>query len=108
MPEPWRARADGLLVAVRVTPKSRRDAVEGIDALADGRSVLKVRVRAVPEAGAANAALLRLLAQAAGLPASAASLETGGGSRLKLVALKGDPAAIAQKLVAWIEKAPRA
>ncbi len=105
MPEPWRARADGLLVAVRVTPKSQRDAIEGIDELADGRLVLKVRVRAVPEAGAANAALLRLLAEAAGLPASAASLESGGGSRLKLIALKGDPAKIAQNLIASIEKA---
>jgi uncharacterized protein (TIGR00251 family) len=108
MPKPWRARADGLLIAVRVTPKSRRDAVEGIDELADGRSVLKVRVRALPEAGAANAALLRLLAEAAGLPASAASLESGGGSRLKLVALNGDPASIIQNLLAWIEKARRA
>ncbi len=64
--------------------------MEGIERLADGRSVLKARVRALPEAGAANAALIRLIAKALGLPASAVSLELGATSRVKTLFLKGD------------------
>ena len=61
---PWRARCRGVEVRVRVTPRGGRDALDGVETLADGRAVLKVRVRAVPEDGAANAAVTALLAQA--------------------------------------------
>ena len=54
---PWIVAADGLLVCVRLTPKGGRDAIDGIEQLADGRMVLKVRVRAAPSEGEANAAL---------------------------------------------------
>jgi uncharacterized protein YggU (UPF0235/DUF167 family) len=40
---------------VRLTPKGGWDAVDGIEQLADGRSVLKVRVRAAASDGEANA-----------------------------------------------------
>ena len=46
---PWRVNGDAVLLTLRLTPKSSRDAVEGIEVLANGRSVLKARVRAVPE-----------------------------------------------------------
>jgi len=46
-----------------LTPKSARDEIGGIEELADGRTVLKVRVRAVPQDGEANAALQRLIAK---------------------------------------------
>ena len=55
----------------------------------DGRPVLKVRVRARPVEGEANAALLKLLAKALDLPKSAVSLERGGQSRLKRIAVDG-------------------
>lgn len=97
---PWAARRDGIALAVRLTPKSSRDAVEGIAHLSDGRAVLKARVRAVPEAGAANDALLRLLAKSLSLPPSGLSLELGGTSRLKTIFIAGDPAALAAKLAA--------
>ncbi|MDF2972320.1 MAG: bifunctional methylenetetrahydrofolate dehydrogenase/methenyltetrahydrofolate cyclohydrolase [Microvirga sp.] len=48
---PWRIRPEGLEVRVRVTPRGGRDAIDGIETLSDGRPVLKVRVRAVPEDG---------------------------------------------------------
>ena len=66
-----------------MTPRGGRDAIEGVEALADGRPVLKVRVRAVPEDGAANEGVRRLLAKALGLPASAVRLEAGATARLK-------------------------
>jgi len=101
MPEPWRTRADGLVLTIRLTPRSKTDAVEGLAQLADGRSVVKARVRAVPEAGAANAALIRLIAQVFDLPASAVSLEAGATARLKWVALKGEPAELERRLATF-------
>ena len=97
---PWAARKDGVALAVRLTPKSSREAVEGIEHLADGRAVLKARVRAVPEDGAANEALLRLLAKTLSLPASSLHLESGGTSRVKTIHIAGDPAALTVKLAA--------
>jgi uncharacterized protein len=95
---PWATRKDGIALAVRLTPKSSRDAVEGVEHLADGRAVLKARVRAVPEAGAANAALLRLLAESLSLSPSGLSLESGDASRLKTIFIAGDPTVLAAKL----------
>ena len=46
--EPWTAAADGIFVDVRLTPRGGRDAIEGIESRADGRAVLKARVRAAP------------------------------------------------------------
>jgi uncharacterized protein len=45
-----------LLSPVRLTPKGSRDEIGGAERLAGGRVVLKVRVRAVPQDGEANAA----------------------------------------------------
>lgn len=87
-----------MALAVRLTPKSSRDEIVGIEALADGRAVLKARVRAVPEAGAANDALIRLLAKALGLAPSSLSLESGATSRVKTVHIAGAPAVLEAKL----------
>jgi uncharacterized protein YggU (UPF0235/DUF167 family) len=57
MPSPFRIVAGALRIAVRLTPRAAVDRVDGRAALADGTEVLAARVRAAPEAGAANAAL---------------------------------------------------
>ena len=95
---PWRASSDGVTVACRLTPKGGRDAIDGVATLAGGASVLLGRVRAVPEAGKANDALLRLMAAKAGVPASHVRLASGARSRLKSVAILGDPAALLARL----------
>ena len=95
---PWRAAPDGVIVACRLTPKGGRDAIDGAATLADGTRVLLVRVRAVPEDGKANDALIRLIADKAGVPPSRARLVAGAKSRLKQVAISGDPAALIAKL----------
>ena len=66
--EPWTAAADGIFVDVRLTPRGGRDAIEGIESRADGRAVLKARVRAAPFEGEATDALCRLLARALDIP----------------------------------------
>ena len=91
---PWRATADGVTVVCRLTPKSGRDAIEGFATLSDGAVVLAARVREAPEDGRANDALCRLLAKAIGGPASRARLAAGAKSRIKQVALAGEPSAL--------------
>jgi len=86
---PWTAAAGGLLLDVRLTPKGGRDALDGIAPLADGRAVLKARVRAAPHEGAANRALIRLIAGTAGVPASKVDVIRGGSGRDKVVAVGG-------------------
>ena len=77
---------------MRLTPKGGRDAVEGVETLADGRSVLKARVRAAPENGRANAALIALIAATLRIPKSAVSIRAGATSRVKTVFVAGAPA----------------
>ena len=96
--EPWNFRGDGLILSVRLTPKSARDEIGGLEQLSDGRTVLKVRVRAVPQDGEANQALLRVLAKALHISASAVRLEAGASSRLKTVHLEGDAETLAAGL----------
>ena len=64
---PWTATADSIVVIVRLTPRGGRDANDGVAQLADGRSVLKVRVRAAASEGEANAALMKLIAKTLGV-----------------------------------------
>ena len=98
--EPWRRTKEGVIVFCRLTPKGGRDAIDGVAQLADGSSVLKARVRSAPQDGQANHALCSLLAKRLNVPASAARIASGSKSRLKQVAVSGDPAALVARLEA--------
>ena len=98
MSAPFRLRDNGVDLFVRLTPKAAIDRLEGIETSADGRSHLKARVRAVPENGAANQALERLIAKALGVPRSAVSVAAGGTARLKTLRVLGDPAELAKSV----------
>ena len=102
---PWSALAGGVALAVRLTPKGGRDSIDGVELLADGRSVLKVRVAAPPSEGEANTALVRLLAKAVGVPPRDVALTAGATARIKRLTISGDP----PTLIAALEKivAPR-
>ena len=91
---PWQAGPDHLRLSVRLTPKSSADRVEGRAVLSDGREVLAARVRAVPEDGAANTALIRLMAASLSVPRSAVTIARGETARLKQLRIAGDPAAL--------------
>jgi uncharacterized protein YggU (UPF0235/DUF167 family) len=94
----WTARPDGLVLHVRLTPKGGRDALEGAEILSDGNCVLKARVRAVPEDGKANEALVALVAKTLKIPASRIKIAAGATSRHKSLFLEGDAAEIAARL----------
>jgi uncharacterized protein (TIGR00251 family) len=98
---PWSATAaDGVVLVVRLTPKGGRDAIDGVDQLSDGQSVLKVRVRAAPTEGEANAALVKLMARALGVPPRDVTLVAGATARIKRLRIAGT----ATQLVAALEK----
>ena len=80
-------------LAVRVTPKGGRDAVDGWALDPGGRPYLKVRVSAAPSDGAANAALVAFLAKTLKRPKSALRIASGETSRLKIVEIEGLDAA---------------
>ncbi|HXY59877.1 MAG TPA: DUF167 family protein [Methylocystis sp.] len=94
MADPWAAEEGGVALWLRLTPKGGRDALEGVETLADGRAVLKARVRAVAENGKANAALTRLVAAELGAPASSVTVVSGHTARVKKLFIAGDPASL--------------
>lgn len=98
MAEAFRITPEGLTVFVRVTPNAGLDRIEGVEIRDDGTSVLKLRVRAVPEDGKANKAAIGLIAKGLGVPKSAVALAAGETSRLKTLAISGDGQALAARL----------
>ncbi|TMK07377.1 MAG: DUF167 domain-containing protein [Alphaproteobacteria bacterium] len=95
---PWTATADSVVVTVRLTPRGGRDAIDGVAQLADGRSVLKVRVRAAASEGEANAALMKLIAKTLGVAGRDVSLVAGASARLKHLRISGAGATLAATL----------
>jgi uncharacterized protein (TIGR00251 family) len=77
-----------VVLKVRVTPRARKDSLEG-----EREGALLVRVTAPPVEGAANAALVKLLGKAMGLPPSAVRITKGLAGRDKSVLLVGTDAA---------------
>jgi len=73
------ARPEGLLLAVPVHPRARRDEVVGWEG-----SVLRLRVTAAPQDGEANRAVAGLLADAVGVAPSRVALVRGAAARDKL------------------------
>lgn len=85
---PWRVAGGQVSLPLRLTPKGGRDAFDGFAVASDGKSHALARVRAVPEDGAANAALIALLAKVLDCRKSAISLASGATSRLKMLEIE--------------------
>jgi uncharacterized protein (TIGR00251 family) len=86
---PYSLDGDDVLLAVRLTPRARKDELAGLVDAGEGRPALAVRVAAPPVEGAANKALVALLAKRLGIPKSAVKIQSGETSRLKIVRLSG-------------------
>lgn len=98
--------ATGITVSVRLTPKGGRDAIEGVERRADGRSVLKARVRAAPSEGKANAALIALIAKTLRVAPRQVSLAAGATGRIKRIRIDGAAAALTAAMTALAEAKP--
>jgi uncharacterized protein (TIGR00251 family) len=96
--DPWRYSTQGISVALRVTPRGGRDDIDGIETLANGRTVVKVRVRAIADGGEANRAVTELIAKSLGVSRAKVRILSGTTSRLKQVAIDGDPAKLGESL----------
>ncbi len=88
----------GARLAVRLTPRARREGIEGVVREADGQPALKVAVGAPPVDGKANAALIALVAASLGVARSAVHLAAGAGGRRKLLMVEGDLATLRDRL----------
>jgi hypothetical protein len=99
---PWSRTTTGLRLTVRLTPRGGRDALGGLRRDQAGRAQLLARVSSPPVEGAANAALVRLVAKTLGVPKSAVTLASGQTARIKTLEIAGEPAALEQALKALI------
>ena len=86
---PWTQRGDGVRIAIRVTARAGRTRLAGIVEMADGSRAVAVRLGAPPVEGAANKALIALLAERLGTTRSAIAIVSGAASRLKIVHVTG-------------------
>jgi uncharacterized protein len=79
-----RETKEGLLLAIRVIPRSARDEVVGVHG-----NALKIRLNAPPVDGKANAGLIRFLGEGLGAPPSRIQIVRGQTGREKQVLVTG-------------------
>jgi len=99
-----REAAGGVRIAVRLSPGAVRERVVGLVDAEDGRRALKVAVRAPPEGGRANEALIDLLARQWDLSRKRLQIVSGHASRRKSVFIAGDPAELGPRLARWLDR----
>ena len=90
--------ADGVRVAIRLSPGARSDRLVAIGATAGGARIVKAAVAAPPEGGRANEALLPLLSARWHLRRRDLSIVQGHANRSKLVHVTGDPQRLAEQI----------
>ncbi len=83
-----REREGGVELRVRLTPRASRNGVAGLYG-----DRLKIQITAVPAGGAANKALERFVAKAAGVPPTSVRVVTGAKDRSKTVLIQTDQVA---------------
>ena len=92
---PMRCGKGGVILSVNLMPKASSDEIKAVEQTEDG-AVLKARVRAIPDKGKSNKALIKLLSDWSGIAKSAISIGSGSRSRLKSVHISGDEDEILQ------------
>jgi uncharacterized protein (TIGR00251 family) len=82
---------EGLILTIRVTPKSSKNEVAGIYEAANGAAAISVKVSAPPDKGKANQAVIELFAKALKVPKSSLTIVSGETSRSKHLLIRGKP-----------------
>jgi uncharacterized protein (TIGR00251 family) len=99
---PFTAVAKGVRLSIRLTPRASREGVDGVVQGPDGRRMLQLRLNAPPVDGAANAALIALIAKVLRLRKSDVAIVSGEKAKFKLLELSGDPDELSARLSGWI------
>ncbi|MGJ8529455.1 DUF167 family protein [Maritalea sp.] len=86
----WRQISSGLEVFVRVTPNANKDQVGKVELRDNGEAYLALRVRAVPDKGQANKAVIALFAKHFGLRKSDIDIVRGQQGRQKTLSVKSN------------------
>lgn len=87
-----KATSNGVLISVRLQPRSSRNQLEGVV-----EGALKIRLTAPPVEGSANRSLIEFLSEVTGLRKSAFVISSGHKSRDKSVLAEGADLASMEK-----------
>jgi uncharacterized protein (TIGR00251 family) len=96
--KPYSITADGVRLAVRLTPRASRNGLDGVGADADGRPFLRIRLTAPPVEGAANQALIDFLSEILAVRKKDIAIRSGDTGRFKILEVTGKPDALAARL----------
>lgn len=91
-----------MVIRLKVTPKSASARIGEVAEDASGARFLRVHVREVPDKGKANAAVIKLIAKAWGLPKSTIEVVSGASDRNKVIAIAGEPDTLMTRLEALL------
>lgn len=94
----YQTTPDGLKVFVRLSPKAKREGIEGIHTDPNGTERLKIAVSAPPVDGKANEYLIKWLAKYLHIAKSSITLISGTTDRSKTLLIVGNSDEIIQKL----------
>ena len=100
---PFYRANDGIVAALRLTPRARQNRVTGLGHLEDGTLVIKAYVTAPPDKGKANKALLKLLSNIWRIGTRSLKLIEGSKDRYKSVLIIGEANILMPKLNAWLK-----
>lgn len=89
---------DGIKLFVRLSPKAKREGIEGVYTDPDGFERLKIAVSAPPVDGKANEALIKWLAKHLRVAKSAITLTAGAADRTKTLLIRGNSEELIKKL----------
>ncbi|MCZ8185088.1 MAG: DUF167 family protein [Beijerinckiaceae bacterium] len=104
---PFRIVSGGLELTIRATPRGGRDSFDGPGTDAAGRCFWQVRVRVAPENGAANRAVITLVAGLLGVPARDVRLVAGETARIKRLRVDGNTTELAARALAVTDSLTR-
>ena len=107
MPEgPLHPTHDGVCVAIRLTPRAKRNRIVAVVPTAAAGRVVKASVTAPADNGRANEALLQMLANAWRVPRRDLAIVAGTTSRHKMVRVSGDPLMLIERFSALTAALP--
>lgn len=101
---PYRITDQGIVLALRVMPRSGMARIDGLGQDSDGNGFLKLRVSEVAEKGKANNAVIKLLAKEWKLPRSALNIVTGATDRNKRIEILGNPQELSKHIERWCQE----